>query len=56
MKRLFELPELLTLDGNPFTGEESLFAVGEACSGGCEGGCKSGCNVGQGTNSKEPEL
>ncbi|MFQ6118987.1 MAG: hypothetical protein ACE5KE_03760 [Methanosarcinales archaeon] len=54
MKKLFELPELLTLDGKPFTGEESLLGAGGACNSGCEGGCGSGCNPGQGTDSKEP--
>ena len=54
MKKLFEIPELFTLDGSPFTGEKELYPlsdeVGKACTPGCEGGCDGGCVPGQGPN------
>ena len=54
MKKLFEIPELFTLEGKPFTGEEELYplseAFGEACDNGCEVGCHGGCAPGMGAN------
>lgn len=51
MKGLFELPELLTLDGRQVT-EMSLMDDDEvgpnSCKVGCNSGCNSGCDVGQG--------
>ncbi len=46
MKPLFEMPELLTLDGLDF-GLNNSFAVGpNTCGHGCKSGCHSGCTVG----------
>ena len=53
MKKLFEMPELFTLDGSPFTGEGGLHPLGgfgPACAGGCESGCGGGCEPGYGVN------
>jgi hypothetical protein len=43
MKTIFELPELLTLDGSPFTG---VFAMAEADPNTCGKGCDKGCHSG----------
>lgn len=53
MKKLFEMPELLTLDGSPFT-ESTLMGriAGGACGSGCESGCNGGCDSGAGLNYK----
>lgn len=56
MKKLFEMPELLTLDGSPFT-ESTLRGdhfKGPACDLGCECGCKNGCDSGAGVNMNGP--
>ena len=53
MKKLFEIPELFTLDGKPFTGDKELYGLGqlgEICVQGCEAGCGGGCGPGQGAN------
>lgn len=53
MKQLFEIPELLTLNGNPFSGELELLASGGGgCNTGCDSGCCSGCDGGSGTGKK----
>jgi hypothetical protein len=50
MKPLFELPELLTLDGDAFSVEaENGLTHGIACSLGCITGCCSGCFQGSGS-------
>lgn len=51
MKPLFEMPELLTLDGNSFSdiAKGSDPGPGTSCSGGCYGGCCSGCGIGSGS-------
>lgn len=50
MKKLFELPELVTLDGRTVTGDDESEVVagfnGGGCGGGCTGGCNTGCNTG----------
>ena len=43
MSTLFELPELLTLGGDQFTGVDPEVKKGAACSMGCEVGCYPGC-------------
>jgi hypothetical protein len=49
LKPLFEMPALLTLDGDPFIDGFFVDAnPGTACSGGCVGGCCSGCEPGSG--------
>ena len=51
MKKLFEIPELFTLDGESFTGEEKFSTLGDqptACNPGCEAGCWPGCDSGTG--------
>ena len=49
MKPLFALPELLTLNGDPFPGGiDAEAAKGYACQGGCVDGCCSGCDQGSG--------
>lgn len=46
---LFEMPELLTLDGSVFTDIDAASEKGGGCSIGCEAGCSSGCDPGGGT-------
>jgi len=53
MSKLFEIPELLTLGGSPYTQRGGGREVGEACKVGCEGGCESGCASGGGVDDKE---
>lgn len=49
MKPLFEIPELLTLNGGTILGGiDAEAAIGHACSGGCVDGCCSGCDQGSG--------
>jgi hypothetical protein len=52
MKPLFEMPELLTLNGDPFSGELELMGSGSSCQTGCTDGCCSGCDGGGGTGKK----
>lgn len=49
MTQLFEMPQLLTLGGDPFNSE---FGWGDpgSCGNGCNGGCHSGCIQGGGGN------
>jgi hypothetical protein len=55
MKPLFELPELLTLDGTSFMSEAAQANPGHACSGGCVGSCCSGCEPGSGGGKPLPK-
>jgi hypothetical protein len=58
MNKLFEMPELLTLDGRTVTGDSSqdLFsAAGPGCSTGCEGGCCGGCGGGFGAGGHDSD-
>jgi len=48
MEKLFELPELLTLSGEIFNGENAVSGKGTGCEKGCEGGCANGCSAGGG--------
>jgi hypothetical protein len=48
MKPLFEMPELLTLNGDPFSGDFEALGPGAGCSGGCDDGCIGGCFTGGG--------
>lgn len=49
MKTLFEMPELLTLSGNPFDFYAAgTTSAGFGCAGGCTGGCATGCESGTG--------
>lgn len=50
MMPLFEMPEILTLDGNPFKSilEAGEPGVGYSCGPGCTSGCCAGCDVGSG--------
>jgi hypothetical protein len=45
MKPLFELPELLTLDGRSVTGDTLMGSYG-CCSNGCSSGCGQGAGNG----------
>jgi hypothetical protein len=58
MKPLFEIPELLTLSGDPFSFGSELLEPGNGCQTGCDDGCNSGCDMGSGKGSKptEPEV
>jgi hypothetical protein len=58
MKPLFEIPELLTLSGDPFSFGAGLLGPGSGCSTGCDDGCNSGCVDGGGKGKKpgEPEV
>lgn len=58
MKPLFEIPELLTLSGDPFSGVFGLLGPGSGCSDGCRDGCNDGCDTGSGKGEKpgEPEV
>lgn len=57
MLPIFEVPEILTVDGNPFTGELSNSGAGlgpgKGCTTGCNDGCCSGCYTGGG-DGEEP--
>lgn len=53
MKPLFEIPELLTLNGDPFSGDlNAILGPGNGCSDGCDDGCDSGCVAGGGKGEK----
>ncbi len=55
MKPNFELPELLSLNGEAFSIDTILMAGnGGNCANGCKGGCCNGCVPGGGTG-KEPD-
>lgn len=50
MKPLFEIPELLHLNGNPFGPLSHLCdGAGFSCDKGCSNGCNSGCDTGSST-------
>ena len=42
MRKLFEMPELLTIDGTAFTGEFSTEGDPNSCGKGCDAGCHNG--------------
>ena len=46
MKILFEMPELLTLNGEPFNGVLEFNSSGQNCTSGCDAGCCAGCESG----------
>lgn len=48
MKPLFEIPELFTLNGDPFNGIIEHFETGHNCTAGCQEGCCAGCQSGTG--------
>lgn len=55
MTPLFEMPQLLTLSGDPFSGvlnEE----YPNFCTTGCGPGCQNGCDVGSGGNAGGGEI
>ncbi len=57
MKPLFEMPELVTLNGNPFNHQlDEEFGPGVACEVGCCTGCYSGCKCGSGSGNKAPDT
>jgi hypothetical protein len=49
MKPLFEIPELLTLSGEKFSGTLGVMGNGEGCQNGCDDGCSDGCVTGTGS-------
>lgn len=54
MKPIFELPELLGLNGDPFS--LTAYNPGSACGTGCFDGCCSGCVTGSGSGAKPAEI
>ena len=52
MDKLFELPELLTLQGDVFDGLNADSVKGPGCVIGCESGCAAGCDTGGGYGKK----
>lgn len=59
MQRLFEMPELFSLDGRAVTGidDPDILATGagQGCGGGCTNGCGGGCNTGSGKDAIPPK-
>lgn len=52
MNPIFELPELLNLNGDAFSTMIGWDAAGSGCSTGCKDGCNSGCDGGAGDGKK----
>lgn len=48
MKPLFEMPELLTLNGDTFDDLGFYTGNGSGCTNGCMNGCNNGCDKGSG--------
>ncbi|MGE5342706.1 MAG: hypothetical protein ACM3SY_14625 [Candidatus Omnitrophota bacterium] len=56
-KMIFEMPELLNLDGSVFQGLYNSLEEGPtACGPGCVDGCAGGCNRGTGTGGKPDQT